>query len=135
QAKSGHVQVSSRTTRVTWNAVTSATPNSSTLAVTAMSAIQRASGRPARRTDIVCLIRCNRGLEGRCAAARPQEHPMYRHFQSHLGHELELIRAEGFYKTERVIRSPQGSQIDLANGPAVVNFCANNYLGLADDPR
>ena len=60
---------------------------------------------------------------------------MYRLFQSHLGHELERIRAEGFYKTERVIRSPQGSQIDLAHGPAVLNFCANNYLGLADDPR
>ena len=60
---------------------------------------------------------------------------MYRLFQSHLEHELERIRAEGFYKTERVIRSPQGARIDLAHGSAVLNFCANNYLGLADDPR
>jgi glycine C-acetyltransferase len=48
---------------------------------------------------------------------------------------LDRIRADGFYKTERVIESPQSSAIQLAGGRRVLNFCANNYLGLADDPR
>ena len=48
---------------------------------------------------------------------------------------LEHIRADGFYKTERVIASPQSPAIRLADGAEVLNFCANNYLGLADDPR
>jgi glycine C-acetyltransferase len=56
-------------------------------------------------------------------------------YLSHLRLTLEGIRAEGFYKLERVIRSPQSPQIRLANGDEVLNFCANNYLGLADDPR
>jgi glycine C-acetyltransferase len=56
-------------------------------------------------------------------------------YLSHLRQTLEGIRAEGFYKLERVIRSPQSPQIRLANGDEVLNFCANNYLGLADDPR
>ena len=60
---------------------------------------------------------------------------MYRLFQSHLTHELERIRGEGYYKSERVIRSAQGAQIELVQGRPVLNFCANNYLGLADDPR
>jgi glycine C-acetyltransferase len=49
--------------------------------------------------------------------------------------ELEGIRAGGLYKTERVIRSPQRPRIEVGGGAQVVNFCANNYLGLADDPR
>jgi glycine C-acetyltransferase len=49
--------------------------------------------------------------------------------------ELDTIRSEGLYKTERVIIGPQGSSIRVADGAAVLNFCANNYLGLADDPR
>ena len=48
---------------------------------------------------------------------------------------LDRIRADGFQKGERVIRTPQSPAIELAEGAAVVNFCANNYLGLADDPR
>jgi glycine C-acetyltransferase len=48
---------------------------------------------------------------------------------------LARIRADGFYKTERVIASPQSPAIRLADGTEVLNFCANNYLGLADDPR
>ncbi len=48
---------------------------------------------------------------------------------------LERIRADGFYKTERVLRTPQSPGIRLADGAEVLNFCANNYLGLADDPR
>jgi glycine C-acetyltransferase len=49
--------------------------------------------------------------------------------------ELDQIRADGLYKTERVIESPQGSSIRVQDGKEVLNFCANNYLGLADDPR
>jgi glycine C-acetyltransferase len=48
---------------------------------------------------------------------------------------LEGIRADGFHKGERVIRTPQSPAIELADGAEVLNFCANNYLGLADDPR
>ena len=47
---------------------------------------------------------------------------------------LEEIRAAGLYKTERVIASPQSAEITLADGRTVLNFCANNYLGLADHP-
>ena len=56
-------------------------------------------------------------------------------FLAHLDGTLERIRADGFYKFERVIRTPQASAIELASGATVVNFCANNYRGLADDPQ
>ena len=56
-------------------------------------------------------------------------------YQSHARKLLDGIRADGFHKTERVIRSPQAAAIRLEDGAQVVNFCANNYLGLADDPR
>ena len=48
--------------------------------------------------------------------------------------EIDKIRADGLFKAERVIDSPQGSSIEVG-GTEVLNFCANNYLGLADDPR
>lgn len=48
--------------------------------------------------------------------------------------ELDAIAAAGTFKRERVIASPQSSTIRLADGREVLNFCANNYLGLADDP-
>jgi glycine C-acetyltransferase len=48
---------------------------------------------------------------------------------------IDQIRADGFYKSERVIASPQSAAIQLANGEDVLNFCANNYLGLANDAR
>ena len=48
---------------------------------------------------------------------------------------LEAIRAEGLYKSERIIRSPQSAEIELEDGRRVLNFCANNYLGLADSPE
>jgi glycine C-acetyltransferase len=56
-------------------------------------------------------------------------------YRTHLRRTLDGIRAEGFYKTERIIGSPQSPVIRLADGQDVLNFCANNYLGLADDPR
>lgn len=60
---------------------------------------------------------------------------MSERYLSHARAVLEAIRADGFYKAERVIASPQSPSIRLAAGPEVLNFCANNYLGLADDPR
>jgi glycine C-acetyltransferase len=49
--------------------------------------------------------------------------------------ELDEIREQGLYKNERVIASPQQASIMVADGSRVLNLCANNYLGLADDPR
>ena len=51
-----------------------------------------------------------------------------------LATSLASIRADGLFKSERVITSPQSAQIELADGRQVLNFCANNYLGLADHP-
>jgi glycine C-acetyltransferase len=48
--------------------------------------------------------------------------------------ELEDLREQGLFKSERVITSPQAAEITLADGRTVLNFCANNYLGLADHP-
>ena len=53
---------------------------------------------------------------------------------AHYAAELESIRAQGLFKSERVITGPQSAQITLADGRTVLNFCANNYLGLADHP-
>ncbi len=49
--------------------------------------------------------------------------------------ELEAIREAGTWRTERIITTPQRSRIDTTEKPAVVNMCANNYLGLSDNPR
>ncbi|MBL0122488.1 MAG: glycine C-acetyltransferase [Betaproteobacteria bacterium] len=56
-------------------------------------------------------------------------------FYQHLAATLEQIRSDGFFKNERQIATPQNSTIKLASGAEVINFCANNYLGLADDAR
>lgn len=56
-------------------------------------------------------------------------------FRSHLGRELENIRAAGTYKNERVITTPQGRTIRVSDGRPVLNLCANNYLGLAQHPE
>ncbi|MBU5616878.1 glycine C-acetyltransferase [Psychrobacter sp. TAE2020] len=60
---------------------------------------------------------------------------MYQDFQKHLQQEISDIRAAGLYKTERVITSPQDALIKIADGREVLNFCANNYLGLSDHPE
>ena len=60
---------------------------------------------------------------------------MHDDYLTHARRIVEQIRADGFYKTERVIQSPQSPVIRLADGSEALNFCANNYLGLADDPR
>ena len=54
-------------------------------------------------------------------------------FLDHLALQTEQLHAEGLYKAERVIASPQDAVITLEDGAEVINFCANNYLGLADD--
>ena len=59
---------------------------------------------------------------------------MYTKFQNYLKQELAQIEADGLYKNERIIESPQGAEI-LVKGKKCLNFCANNYLGLADNPK
>lgn len=60
---------------------------------------------------------------------------MYQNFQTYLQDELSKIEDAGLYKKERIIVSPQGSEIILENGKKLLNFCANNYLGLANNPK
>ena len=59
---------------------------------------------------------------------------MYGDFKQFLEQELQSIKDAGLYKTERVICSPQRAEIEVAGKPCL-NFCANNYLGLSDNPR
>jgi len=56
-------------------------------------------------------------------------------FQTHLTSQLDAIRAAGTYKSERVLTTPQGTLIRANGGAAVLNLCANNYLGLAQHPQ
>ncbi|KEQ30474.1 glycine C-acetyltransferase [Pedobacter antarcticus] len=60
---------------------------------------------------------------------------MYKTLQPVLQQELEQIEKDGLYKRERVIITPQGADIKVSTGQEVINFCANNYLGLSSDPR
>lgn len=60
---------------------------------------------------------------------------MYGSMQSHLESELEQITAAGMFKSERIIAGAQDVEITLTDGSKVLNFCANNYLGLSSDPR
>ena len=60
---------------------------------------------------------------------------MYQKFQEFLTQELAAIQEAGLYKNERIIVSPQGAEITLANGKNALNFCANNYLGLSNNPK
>lgn len=60
---------------------------------------------------------------------------MYGKFQQYLKDELAAIEAAGLYKKERNIASPQYSEITLEDGSKALNFCANNYLGLANSER
>lgn len=58
---------------------------------------------------------------------------MYTNYKTHLDSLLNEIREAGLYKNERVIISPQGAEIELNTGQKVLNFCANNYLGLSNN--
>jgi glycine C-acetyltransferase len=59
---------------------------------------------------------------------------MYGKIKNHLAAELQSIKEAGLYKNERIIESPQRAEIQVG-GRSVLNFCANNYLGLSDEPR
>jgi glycine C-acetyltransferase len=56
---------------------------------------------------------------------------MYQDYQKFLGEQLNEIRDAGLFKNERIIVSPQGAEVELVSGQKVLNFCANNYLGLS----
>ena len=60
---------------------------------------------------------------------------MFANVRDDISAELDKIRADGLFKAERVIMSPQQASIRVQDGAQVLNLCANNYLGLADDPR
>ncbi|MCE5179662.1 MAG: glycine C-acetyltransferase [Porphyromonadaceae bacterium] len=60
---------------------------------------------------------------------------MYGKMQQHLQAELKAIEDAGLYKNERIIVTPQRAEIKVQSGQQVLNFCANNYLGLSDHPR
>jgi glycine C-acetyltransferase len=64
-----------------------------------------------------------------------KERTMPEKFYQRLSGQLEDIRAEGLYKEERIITSPQQAEIRVRRGEEVINFCANNYLGLANSPE
>jgi glycine C-acetyltransferase len=60
---------------------------------------------------------------------------MYKKLQPVLQKELDAIREAGLFKKERIIVTPQGADIKTSDGKEVINFCANNYLGLSSHPR
>ncbi len=59
---------------------------------------------------------------------------MYTAFRSHVQAQLDELRQAGLYKEERPLQSAQGAKVQVAGGRSVLNFCANNYLGLASHP-
>src|SRR5919112_3730340 len=59
---------------------------------------------------------------------------MNQKFVDRISQEVEEIKSAGLYKQERIITSPQGAEITV-NGKQVLNFCANNYLGLSSHPK
>ena len=60
---------------------------------------------------------------------------MYGNIKEHLQKEIQNIKDNGLFKTERVITSPQGAEITINTGETVLNFCSNNYLGLSSHPE
>ena len=60
---------------------------------------------------------------------------MYSNLKQHLTSELKDIKNSGLFKEERILTSPQGPDITLSTGERVLNFCANNYLGLSSHPN
>lgn len=68
-------------------------------------------------------------------AAKLQGHTMAQDFIAHLSNALDGLRETGLYKTERVITTKQAGTVGLSTGKEVINLCANNYLGLSDNPE
>ncbi|MEM7068771.1 MAG: glycine C-acetyltransferase [Pseudomonadota bacterium] len=60
---------------------------------------------------------------------------MSNRFNADLETRIAGLKTDGLYKSERVIASPQGGEVDLEGGKQVINLCANNYLGLSDNPQ
>ena len=60
---------------------------------------------------------------------------MFKSMKSFLAKEIDQIKQDGLYKEERIITTPQRAAIKVKPGKEVINFCANNYLGLADNQR
>ncbi|MFT6825675.1 MAG: glycine C-acetyltransferase [Patiriisocius sp.] len=60
---------------------------------------------------------------------------MYGNIKAHLQQEIQDIKDNGLFKTERIITSPQGAEITINTGETVLNFCSNNYLGLSSHPE
>src|SRR5690606_8040579 len=60
---------------------------------------------------------------------------MYGSIKEHLQKEIKQIKEDGLYKKERIITSPQDAVIKISTGQEVINFCANNYLGLSSHPE
>jgi len=60
---------------------------------------------------------------------------MYGNIKEHLQKEIQDIKDNGLFKTERIITSPQGAEITISSGETVLNFCSNNYLGLSSHPE
>jgi len=60
---------------------------------------------------------------------------MYGSIKQHLEKELEQIKDDGLFKKERIITGPQDAVIKISTGQEVINFCANNYLGLSSHPE
>lgn len=60
---------------------------------------------------------------------------MYKTLKPALEKELAAIKEAGLYKEERIIVTPQGADIKVSTGQEVINFCANNYLGLSSHPK
>src|SRR5690606_10015886 len=60
---------------------------------------------------------------------------MYKTLKPALEKELAAIKEAGLYKEERILTTPQGADIKVSTGQEVINFCANNYLGLSSHPK
>lgn len=66
--------------------------------------------------------------------AKVEGHIVKREFLERLSRETQQLKAQGLFKPERVLRSPQSAVVRVGGGRDVINLCANNYLGLANDP-
>ena len=92
--------------------------------------------RPSLRSphDAIAGATCGRAAYNGALSSIGRD-PMSYSAKARYASELQSIREQGLFKAERIIVSPQSAEIELADGRKVLNFCANNYLGLADHPE